>query len=31
MTLRFARHTNDLEVIKAFYITILDFELLGSF
>ena len=31
MTLRFARHTNDLEAIKSFYITILDFELLGSF
>jgi hypothetical protein len=31
MTFRFARHTNDLERIKSFYITILGFELLGSF
>ena len=31
MTFRFARHTNDLEAIKSFYITILDFKLLGSF
>jgi catechol 2,3-dioxygenase-like lactoylglutathione lyase family enzyme len=31
MTLRIARHTNDLEKIKSFYISILGFELLGSF
>jgi hypothetical protein len=31
MTLRFARHTNDLEQLKSFYITILDMELLGGF
>ncbi|WP_296145796.1 VOC family protein [uncultured Flavobacterium sp.] len=31
MTFRFARHTNDLEIIKSFYINILEFELLGSF
>lgn len=31
MTFRFARHTNDLEKIKSFYIHILGFELLGSF
>jgi catechol 2,3-dioxygenase-like lactoylglutathione lyase family enzyme len=31
MTLRIARHTNDLEKIKSFYIDILGFELLGSF
>lgn len=31
MTFRFARHTNDLEAIKSFYINILDFELLGNF
>ena len=31
MTFRFARHTNDLERIKSFYITVLGFELLGSF
>jgi catechol 2,3-dioxygenase-like lactoylglutathione lyase family enzyme len=31
MTLRIARHTNDLEKIKSFYIGILGFKLLGSF
>lgn len=31
MNLRVARHTNDLEKIKSFYIDILGFELLGSF
>jgi hypothetical protein len=31
MTFRFARHTNDLEQIKFFYIDILGFELLGGF
>lgn len=31
MKLRVARHTDDLEKIKHFYITILGFELLGSF
>jgi hypothetical protein len=31
MNLRIARHTNDLEKIKSFYINILDFQLLGSF
>ena len=31
MKLRFARHTNNLENIKSFYIDILGFELLGSF
>ena len=31
MTFRFARHTNDLEKIKSFYIDILGFELLGKF
>ena len=31
MTFRFARHTNDLEQIKSFYIDILGFELLGDF
>lgn len=31
MTLRVARHTNNLEKIKSFYIDILVFELLGSF
>ena len=31
MTFRFARHTNDLERIKSFYITVLGLELLGSF
>jgi len=31
MILRVARHTNDLEKIKSFYIDILGFELLGGF
>lgn len=31
MTLRFARHTNNLEQIKSFYINILGLELLGGF
>ena len=31
MKLRFARHTNNLEKIKSFYIDILGFDLLGSF
>jgi catechol 2,3-dioxygenase-like lactoylglutathione lyase family enzyme len=31
MKLRFARHTNNLEKIKSFYIKVLGFELLGSF
>ncbi len=31
MKLRFARHTNNLEKIKSFYIDVLGFELLGSF
>jgi catechol 2,3-dioxygenase-like lactoylglutathione lyase family enzyme len=31
MIFRFARHTNDLERIKSFYIDVLGFELLGSF
>ncbi|WP_395074877.1 VOC family protein [Flavobacterium sp.] len=31
MKLRVARHTNNLEKIKLFYINILGFELLGSF
>jgi Glyoxalase/Bleomycin resistance protein/Dioxygenase superfamily len=31
MKLRFARHTNNLDKIKSFYIDILGFELLGSF
>ncbi|WP_300564557.1 VOC family protein [Flavobacterium sp.] len=31
MHLRVARHTNDLEKIKSFYIDILGFELIGSF
>lgn len=31
MNLRVARHTNNLEKIKSFYITVLGFELLGSF
>jgi hypothetical protein len=31
MTVRFARHTNNLEIIKTFYITILGLELLGDF
>jgi catechol 2,3-dioxygenase-like lactoylglutathione lyase family enzyme len=31
MTFRVARHTNDLEQLKSFYITIFGLELLGSF
>ena len=31
MKFRFARHTNNLEQIKSFYIDILGFESLGSF
>jgi len=31
MTFRIARHTNNLEQIKSFYIDILGFELLGEF
>ncbi len=31
MKLRFARHSNNLEKIKFFYVNILGFELLGSF
>ncbi len=31
MTFRFARHTNNLEQIKSFYIDVLGFELLGGF
>ena len=31
MHLRVARHTNNLEAVKNFYINILNFELLGSF
>ena len=31
MKLRVARHTNNLEKIKDFYINIFEFELLGSF
>ena len=31
MTFRFARHTNNLEQLKFFYIDILGFELLGGF
>jgi hypothetical protein len=31
MTLRFARHTNNLEKIEYFYINILGFERLGGF
>lgn len=31
MHLRVARHTNDLEKIKSFYINILGFEVIGSF
>lgn len=31
MNLRVARHTNDLEKMKSFYIDVLGFELLGSF
>ena len=31
MTFRFARHTNNLEQLKSFYIDVLGFELLGGF
>ena len=31
MELRVARHTNDLDKIKSFYVNILGFEILGSF
>ena len=31
MTFRVARHTNDLEKIKSFYVNILGLEVLGSF
>ncbi|MEW5675348.1 VOC family protein [Flavobacterium enshiense] len=31
MTLRIARHTDNLEKIKTFYVTILGLEVLGSF
>jgi hypothetical protein len=31
MTFRFARHTNDLEPLTAFYIKILGMEILGGF
>ena len=31
MDFRFARHTNNLENLKLFYIHILGFELLGGF
>jgi hypothetical protein len=31
MTFRFARHTNNLEQIKSFYIDFLGFQLLGGF
>lgn len=31
MHFRVARHTNNLEVLKNFYINVLNFELLGSF
>lgn len=31
MKFRFARHTNDLEKIKSFYINVLGFQLLGEF
>lgn len=31
MKLRFARHTNDLEKIKSFYLNVLGFQLLGEF
>lgn len=31
MTFRFARHTNNLEQLKTFYIDVLGLELLGSF
>ncbi|WP_395061561.1 VOC family protein [Flavobacterium sp.] len=31
MTFRYARHTNNLEQLKSFYIDVLSLELLGSF
>ena len=31
MTFRFARHTNNLDQIKSFYIDVLGFQLLGGF
>ncbi len=31
MTFRFARHTNNLEFLKSFYIEVLGLELLGGF
>lgn len=31
MTFRFARHTNNLQQLKSFYINVLGFELLGGF
>lgn len=31
MKFRFARHTNDLDKIKSFYINVLGFQLLGEF
>ncbi len=31
MTIRFARHTNNLNHLKSFYIDVLGFEVLGSF
>lgn len=31
MKFRLARHTNDLEKIKTFYVNVLGFEVLGSF
>ena len=31
MTFRFARHTNNIEKIKSFYIVILGLELIGAF
>lgn len=31
MKFRFARHTNDLEQLKSFYVKILGMEILGSF
>ena len=31
MTFRFARHTNDLEKLKTFYLRVLELEILGEF
>ena len=31
MTFRYARHTNNLEQLKSFYIDVLGLELLGGF